>query len=132
MGGEAGVMETDSRGVERIESSFRHGSITAVGVFTAFSLGFLTAWGANPIPWGLKDLAPLSAIAVGVVFEMVALARLLDPRILEVPRYRAAIRIFLIGMVLVAIGVAAALFVDFITTLEGGASAAVATPDVPD
>lgn len=125
-------METDSRGGERIESSFRHGSITAVGVFTAFSLGFLTAWGANPIPWGLKDLVPLTGIAIGVIFEMVALARLLDPRVLEVPRYRAAIRLFRIGMVLVAIGVATALFVDFFTTLEGGASAAVATPDVPD
>ena len=132
MGSGDGGMETDSRGGERIESSFRHGSITAVGVFTAFSLGFLTAWGANPIPWGLKDLAPLTAIAIGVIFEMVALARLLDPRVLEVPRYRAAIRIFLIGMVLGAIGVAAALLVDFITTLEGGASAAVATPDVPE
>ena len=116
---------------ERIESSFRHGSITAVGVITAFSLGFLTAWGANPIPWGLKDLFALIPIAVGVIFEMVALARLLDPRVLEVPRYRAAIRVFLVGMVLVAIGVAAALLVDFISTLEG-TSAAVTTPDVPE
>jgi len=118
-------------GPERIESSFRHGSITAVGVFTAFSLGFLTAWGANPIPWGLKDLAPLAAIALGVIFEMIALAKLLDPRVLEMPRYRAAIRFFLIGMVLVAIGVAAALFVDFISTVEG-TSAAVAAPEVPE
>jgi hypothetical protein len=116
---------------ERIESSFRHGSITAVGVITAFSLGFLTAWGSNPIPWGLKDLFALVPIAVGVIFEMVALARLLDPRVLEVPRYRVAVRIFLVGMVLVAIGVAAALMVDFISTLEG-ASAAVTTPDVPE
>ena len=116
---------------ERIESSFRHGSITAVGVITAFSLGFLTAWGANPIPWGLKDLFALIPIAIGVIFEMIALARLLDPRVLEVPRYRAAIRVFLVGMVLVAIGVAAALLVDFISTLEG-TSAAVTTPDVPE
>jgi hypothetical protein len=118
-------------GPERIESSFRHGSITAVGVFTAFSLGFLTAWGANPIPWGLNDLAPLAAIALGVIFEMIALAKLLDPRVLEMPRYRAAIRFFLIGMVFVAIGVAAALFVDFISTVEG-TSAAVAAPEVPE
>jgi hypothetical protein len=125
-------MGTDSQSQpERIESSFRHGSITAVGVITAFSLGFLTAWGANPIPWGLKDLFALIPIAVGVIFEMIALARLLDPRVLEVPRYRAAIRVFLVGMVLVAIGVAAALIVDFVSTLEG-ASAAVATPDVPE
>jgi hypothetical protein len=118
-------------GPERFESSFRHGSITAVGVFTAFSLGFLTAWGANPIPWGLNDLAPLAAIALGVIFEMIALAKLLDPRVLEMPRYRAAIRFFLIGMVFVAIGVAAALFVDFISTVEG-TSAAVAAPEVPE
>ena len=116
---------------ERIESSFRHGSITAVGVITAFSLGFLTAWGANPIPWGLKDLFALIPIAIGVIFEMIALARLLDPRVLEVPRYRVAVRIFLVGMVLVAIGVAAALLVDFISTLEG-ASAVVTTPDVTE
>ena len=56
---------------------------------------------------------------------MVALAKLLDPRCLEMPRYKAAIRIFLVGMVLVAIGVAAALVVDFIST-------AGATADVPD
>jgi hypothetical protein len=124
-------MSAESGGSERIESSFRHGSITAVGVFTAFSLGFLTAWGSNPIPWGLKDLFALVPIAIGVIFEMVALARLLDPRVLEVPRYRAAVRIFLIGMVLVAIGVAAALLVDFVTTLEG-ASTAVAAPEVPE
>ena len=103
---------------ERIESSFRHGSITAVGVFTAFSLGFLTAWGANPLPWGMKDLLALVPIAIGVIFEMVALAKLLDPRCLELPRYRSAVRFFLIGMVLVAIGVAAALAVDFVSLTE--------------
>lgn len=126
-------MAAEGRGEERIEAAFRHGSITAVGVFTAFSLGFLTAWGANPIPWGLKDLFALVPIAVGVIFEMIALARLLDPRVLEMPRYRSAVRIFLVGMVLVAIGVAAALAVDFFSTLEaGGTATAVSTPDTPD
>jgi hypothetical protein len=125
-------MGADSRGEpERIESSFRHGSITAVGVFTAFSLGFLTAWGANPIPWGLKDLFALIPIAAGVVFEMLALAKLLDPRALEMPRYKAAIRLFLIGMVFVAVGVAAALVVDYVSTLQG-ATVPVITPDVPE
>jgi len=125
-------MGADSRGEpERIESSFRHGSITAVGVFTAFSLGFLTAWGANPIPWGLKDLFALVPIAAGVIFEMVALAKLLDPRCLELRRYRGAVRFFLVGMVLVGIGVATALLVDFISTMEG-AAVQVTTPDVPE
>ena len=125
-------MGADSRGEpDRIESSFRHGSITAVGVFTAFSLGFLTAWGANPIPWGLKDLFALIPIAVGVVFEMLALAKLLDPRALEMARYKAAIRLFLIGMVFVAAGVAAALVVDYVSTLQG-ATVPVTAPDVPE
>ena len=102
----------------RIESSFRHGTITAVGVITAFSLGFLTAWGSNPVPWGIKDLFALVPIAIGVIFEMLSLARLLDHRCLELSRYEFAIRLFLIGMVLVAIGVAAALIVDFISLTE--------------
>ena len=119
-------MSADSQSEpERIESSFRHGTITAVGVVTAFSLGFLTAWGSNPLPWGIKDLLALVPIAVGVIFEMVSLAKLLDPSCLEVPRYKQAVRIFLVGMLLVAIGVAAALVVDFISLAEIHA-------DVPD
>jgi hypothetical protein len=109
--------ETDTQ-PERIESSFRHGTITAVGVFTAFSLGFLTAWGANPVPWGQKDLFALVPIAFGVILEMAALAQLIDHRSLEIPRYKRATRFFLTGMVLVAIGVAAALVVDFISLSE--------------
>jgi uncharacterized membrane protein len=111
-------MSETSATIDRIEAAFRHGTITAVGVFTAFSLGFLTAWGANPIPWGLKDLFALVPIAVGVVFEMIALAKLLDPRCLEMPRYKSAVRFFLVGMVLVAIGVTTALAVDFVSMTE--------------
>lgn len=99
---------------ERIEVAFRHGSITAVGVITAFSLGFLTAWGANPLPWEFNDIFAIIPIVIGVVLEIIALAKLLDVRCLELPRYRNAIRIFLAGMVLVSIGVGIALLVDFI------------------
>jgi hypothetical protein len=120
-------MSAESRSEpERIEAAFRHGTITAVGVLTAFSLGFLTAWGANPIPWGLKDLFAFVPIVGGVAFELVALAKLLDHRVLEMPRYKQAVRIFLIGIVLVATGVVIALAVDFISigSLETGADAA--------
>lgn len=102
----------------RIEAAFRHGTITAVGVITAFSLGFLTAWGANPVPWGLMDLFALAPIVAGVILEMIAVAKLLDPRCLEMPRYKNAVRFFLVGMVFVAIGVAAALAVDVIAISE--------------
>ncbi len=109
-------MSADSRSEpERIEAAFRHGTVTAVGIMTAFSLGFLTAWGANPLPWGLKDLFAFVPIVAGVVFEIVALAKLLDHRVLEMPRYKTAVRLFLIGIVLVAVGVVIALGVDFIS-----------------
>ena len=75
-------MDADSRSEpERIEASFRHGTHRPPSASSpAFSLGFLTAWGANPIPWGLKDLFALVPLVVGVIFEMVAVAKLLDPR----------------------------------------------------
>jgi hypothetical protein len=116
---------TTGDGIERIEPSFRHGTITAVGVMTAFSLGFLTAWGANPLPWGAKDLYALIPILIGVILEMIALGLLLDPNCLELRRYRTAIRIFLPGMALVAVGVALALVVDYVSLGEVGASAAL-------
>ncbi|HMN85461.1 MAG TPA: hypothetical protein PKA74_05690 [Bauldia sp.] len=98
---------------ERIEAVFRTGSITVVGFLVAFSLGFLTAWGANPVPWGARDLPPYGAIVVGLIFELIALALLLEPSSLEIRRYRIAIRIFFFGLVLVSIGVVLALAVDF-------------------
>jgi hypothetical protein len=102
-----------------IEAVFRNGSITVVGVIAGFSLGFLTAWGANPLPWGLKDLFALVPIVLGVVFQLISLALLLDHRSLELPRYTRARHLFMIGLVLVAIGVATALAVDVWAVSQG-------------
>lgn len=98
-----------------ISATFRNGSVTVVGVLAAFSLGFLTAWAANPVPWGIKDIFALVPIVIGVAFQMWALAALLDYRSLRLPRYRRAIGHFMIGLVLVGIGVVVALAVDVIT-----------------
>jgi hypothetical protein len=98
----------------RIEASFRHGSVTVVGVLSGFSLTFLTAWAANPVPWSLEDLFGLAPLIAGIVFQLFALALLLDPNCLELPRYRRAIRHFLTGVILVALGVAIALAVDIL------------------
>ena len=46
------------------------------------------------------------------------------------PRYKAAVRFFLVGMVLVAVGAAAALVVDYIATTSSAPP--IATPDVPE
>ncbi len=49
-----------------LEPVFRNGSVTAVGVLTGFSLTFLTAWAANPLPWQLHDLIGMVPLAIGI------------------------------------------------------------------
>ena len=111
---------------DRIESSFRYGSAIIIGVLTGFSLSFLTAWAANPIPWGLKDLPAVVSLVVGVVLEIVAVFTLLDPRSLELAVYRRSIRFFTTGLILVGVGVASGILVDFIWVSENFRAATVA------
>ena len=101
-----------------IEAVFRNGSVTVVGVLAGFSLTFLTAWAANPLPWQLHDLFGITPLAAGIVFQLIALAALLHPNSLERDRYDRSIRIFLIGLVLVACGVALAIGIDALTVAE--------------
>ena len=103
---------------QKIEAVFRNGSVTVVGVLTGFSLTFLTAWAANPLPWQLHDLIGMVPLAAGIVFELVALAALLHPNSLEQVRYDRAVRVFLIGLILVSCGVALVIGVDAITVAE--------------
>lgn len=107
-------MGDSEAGRERIDSSFRYGSNIIIGVLTGFSLAFLTAWAANPIPWGFKDLPAILPLVAGIVLELVAVWMLLDPRSLELARYRRAVRWFMTGVILVGIGVTMAIAVDFI------------------
>ncbi len=101
-----------------IDATFRNGSVTVVGVLAGFSLTFLTAWAANPLPWQLHDLIGIVPLAVGSCFQLVALAALLHPNSLERPRYERAIRIFLIGLVLSGFGVAAVIGIDAIMVAQ--------------
>jgi hypothetical protein len=96
---------TDGNGTERLEGIFRSGSVTVVGVVVGFSLTYLTAWATNPVPWHLHDLIGMTPLAVGILFQLVALAALLHPNSLERRRYDRAIRLFLIGLSCVAVGV---------------------------
>ena len=103
---------------QKLEAVFRNGSVTVVGVLTGFSLTFLTAWAANPLPWQLHDLIGMVPLAAGIVFELIALAALLHPNSLERARYDRAVRIFLIGLILVSCGVALVIGVDAFTVAE--------------
>jgi uncharacterized membrane protein YadS len=101
-----------------LEPSFRYGSTIIIGVLTGFSLAFLTAWASNPLPWGAKDLPAVLCLVVGVIFEIAAVWRFLDPRSLQLPVYLHAIKLFRIGVVLVGVGVALAIAVDYVTVSQ--------------
>src|SRR5712691_4489057 len=94
---------------ERIEAVFRNGSVTVVGVIVGFSLTYVTSWASSPTPWQLHDLLGLIPLGVGVVFQLLALSAMLHFSSLERPRYDRAVRLFLIGLVLVGLGLAGAI-----------------------
>ncbi|MDR6635405.1 hypothetical protein J2X72_004219 [Phyllobacterium sp. 1468] len=95
-----------------IETLFRNGTITVVGVVLSFSLGFLTQWASNPIPWRLTDLPTLVVIAIGIVFQLRSLALLLQTSSLKKVVYDKASRLFLHGVMITGAGVFLAILID--------------------
>src|SRR5215207_6552203 len=80
---------------QRIDSTFRNGSITAIGVVVGFSLGFLSRWSALPGEWSLSDLVSVALITLGLALQVKSLADLLLVSSLQLKRYNRSIRIFL-------------------------------------
>jgi hypothetical protein len=102
----------DTKREERIDSTFRNGLVTAVGVILAFSLGFLNQWVSSPIDWSLYDVAAAVPLALGIVLQAKALADLLATTSLVARHYDRARRIFMVGFCLVALGIAVAIALD--------------------
>lgn len=98
----------------KIEAIFRSGSITAISVVVGFSLGFLSRWGGLPGEWARSDVFAVIAIALGIVLQIKSLIDLLSVESLILARYERAIRIFVIGLILVALGVTAAIFAELL------------------
>jgi hypothetical protein len=96
----------------RIDATFRNGSVTAVGIVLGFSLGFLSQWAANPIAWSKVDLAAAIPIIVGIMLQGKAFADLLSTTSLFARAYERARKTFLLGLALVAAGIAVALLLD--------------------
>jgi hypothetical protein len=97
-----------------IDSAFRNGSLAVMGVVGGFSLGFLSRWAGLPGSWTPTDLIAVAAITLGILLQVKALADMLSVRSLLRARYERTVRIFLVGIGLVFIGVAAAIFTDVI------------------
>jgi hypothetical protein len=96
----------------RIDATFRNGSVTAAGIILGFSLGFLSQWASNPIAWSKVDIAAAIPIIVGIMLQGKAFADFLSTASLVARNYERARKIFLLGLALVAAGIAVALLLD--------------------
>ncbi|HXE69045.1 MAG TPA: hypothetical protein VN523_06775 [Hyphomicrobiaceae bacterium] len=77
-----------------------------------FSLGFLSQCAANPIAWSKVHIAAVIPIIVGIMLQGNACADLLATRSLFAHGYERVRKTFLLGLALVATGIAVALLLD--------------------
>ena len=108
------AVEPAEREEQRVDSTFRNGSITAIGVVVGFSLGFLSRWAALPGDWEHSDLISVVLITLGLALQIKALADLLLVSSLQLKRYNRSVRFFLTGLTLVGLGVVFAVFADLL------------------
>ncbi|AVA24467.1 hypothetical protein ACXHXG_14000 [Rhizobium sp. LEGMi198b] len=104
--------ETDDQ--EKIDSTFRNGSLTAVGIIVGFSLSFINRWVSGPNDWSRVDILPMAVMVVGIAVQVKVFADLLARDSLLVVKYDRARRLFLIGVLIVAAGIAIALANDIL------------------
>lgn len=105
---------TDHEDEAKVEIIFRNGTLTVVGVILAFSLGFLSHWAGNPVPWQPYDAFALVPILSGLVFQILALLAMLDLDCLKRRVFERANRLFRAGLVLTGSGVALAVTFDYL------------------
>ena len=105
---------------ERVEAIFRNGTLTVVGILRAFSLGFVSHWAGNPVPWQLYDGFALAPILLGIGLQVRSLALLLGHDCLRRPVFDRANRIFLRGLLLTSAGVALAVTFDYLEVAKVG------------
>jgi hypothetical protein len=99
---------------EKIDATFRNGSLTATGIILGFSLNFISLWVSNPNDWSRIDLLPMSFLTVGIVIQVKVFADLLARDSLLAVKYDRSRRLFLIGLSIVAAGMGIALMNDIL------------------
>lgn len=97
-----------------VEMLFRNGTLTVVGILLSFSLGFVTQWAHNPVPWVLSDIPTLLLLVAGIGAQGGALFIFLRHDSLRRRIYDRAATWFMWGVSLTAAGVVSAIVVDAI------------------
>ncbi|TBC21456.1 hypothetical protein [Rhizobium ruizarguesonis] len=99
---------------EKIDATFRNGSLTAAGIILGFSLNFISAWVSNPNDWTSIDILPMLFLTVGIAVQVKVFADLLARDSLFAAKYDRSRRLFLIGLGIVAAGMGIALINDIL------------------
>lgn len=102
----------DSTDPDRVDSAFRNGTLTGIGLIVAFSLGFLTRWAGVPGKWVASDIVALTLIVLGIVLQMASLYSFLDVESLLARNHKRYVRVFKIGLSLTALGIVVAIFAE--------------------
>jgi hypothetical protein len=97
---------------ERIPDGYRQAITTAITVSLGFSLTFLRTFWAREAPsgWSPTEIIDESFIGIGLIIQVITLFRALGISDNEPRRYRHTARLFLTGVVVVAVGVVSSIF----------------------
>ncbi|MGO7787102.1 hypothetical protein ACC703_06385 [Rhizobium ruizarguesonis] len=99
---------------EKIDATFRNGSLTAAGIILGFSLNFIGVWVSNPNDWSRIDILPMLFLTLGIAVQVKVFADLLARDSLIATKYDRSRRLFLIGLGIVAAGMGIALVNDIL------------------
>ncbi len=99
---------------EKIDATFRNGSLTAAGIILGFSLNFISHWVSNPNDWSRIDILPMLLLTIGIGIQVKVFADLLARDSLNAAKYDRSRRLFLIGLGIVAAGIGLALVNDIL------------------
>jgi hypothetical protein len=99
---------------EKIDATFRNGSLTAAGIILGFCLNFVSRWVSNPNDWTAIDVLPALLIVIGIALQVKVFADLLARDSLVARKYDRSRRLFLLGLVIVATGMGLALASDIL------------------
>jgi Na+/H+ antiporter NhaA len=93
-----------------VNQGYRQGLVTAITVFLGFSLSFMRFWSfENPGDWSWQDILSGCILAAGIGVQLYALFRSLDLRDDQEVRYKATVRYFFWGILIVIVGVVVAI-----------------------
>ena len=99
---------------EKIDSTFRNGTLTAAGIILGFSLNFISRWVSNPNDWSRIDILPLVFLLLGIGIQVKVFSDFLSRDSLLIANYDRARRLFILGLLAVAVGMGIALVSDIL------------------